>query len=323
MSVVSDMPTVTSKCALLFVMPRPSPPTSREIAALFAALAQDTRLEAYRLLLRYHPFGLAAGDISRLLSVPHNTLSTHLRALEAAGLVRSRRAGRSVIFVADPSRFAVAAAFLGLRPEGAARHGSAAEPLAYPAKRPAAAAGPTSGCRNVLFLCSGNAARSLIAEAILSREGGGRFRAFSAGSTPADAASAAAIRYLAHLGYDTAGLHPKSWAEFATPLAPVMDVIVTLCDRAAGEACPAWPGHPLSVHWGIPGIGEMARTPAETEAALADTYRRLVHRVTALVNVPFERLSEPELRDRLAAIGALEGATEEALAGPGSVALRD
>ncbi len=290
-----------------------SPPTAREIATIFAALAQETRLEAYRLLLRYHPFGLAAGDISRLLSVPHNTLSTHLRALEAAGLVCSHRRGRSIIFAADPNRFSDAAAFLDIARcvEGRGRVRSAGSP-AYPSKRPRAPVAEDA-VYNVLFLCSGNSARSLIAEAILAREGAGRFRAFSGGSVPARRANSAAIDLLDGLGYDTAGLRPKSWDKFAEPGAPVMDFVITLCDRAAGEACPSLPGHPVSVHWGVPSLGKIGSAREQMGEALKDTYRRLMHRVTALINVPFERLSKSDIRARLVAIGAMEGATEAAL----------
>lgn len=295
-------------------MAKPPPLPTREIAAVFHALAQDTRLEAYRLLVRYHPYGLAAGDISRLLSVPHNTLSTHLQELEAAGLVVSRREGRSVIFAAKPARLVEIAASLAApgtpRP---APPRTAPQPPAFPLKRPGAVASP--GPYKVLVLCSGNSARSLIAEAIIRREGAGRFEAFSAGSAPRKRANPAALRLLRRLGYDTTSLRPKCWTEFARPDAPQMDFIITLCDRAAGEACPDWPGHPRLVHWGVPAASELAPSREAIDEALKLTYRRLMHRVTALVNLPIEQLSEADLEARLEAIAGFEGATDLALAG--------
>jgi protein-tyrosine-phosphatase len=182
-----------------------------------------------------------------------------------------------------------------------------------PRKRPAA----TSRERpmHVLVLCSGNSARSLIAEAILEREGAGRFRAYSAGSTPKARPNAAALRMLDQLGYDTARLHPKSWTEFAGPEAPEMDFVITLCDRAAGEACPDWPGHPLTAHWGVPALTERSGTSEGAQDALKDTYRRLMQRLTAFINLPFEDLSLAQLKERLQTIGRLEGATEMAFSG--------
>ena len=287
------------------------PITTRETVAVFHALSQETRLEAYRLLLRYQPFGLTAGDISRLLSVPHNTLSTHLQILEGAGLVQSRRQGRSIVFAIVSSRLDEVVADLEITDEKRRRR-ARAQP-ASPRKRPAA----TSRERplNVLVLCSGNSARSLIAEAILEREGAGRFQAYSAGSTPKARPNAAALRMLDQLGYDTARLHPKSWTEFAGPEAPEMDFVITLCDRAAGEACPDWPGHPLTAHWGVPALTERSGTSEAAQDALKDTYRRLMQRITAFINLPFDDLSLAQLKERLQAFGRLEGATEMSFSG--------
>ena len=168
---------------------------------------------------------------------------------------------------------------------------------------------------NVLVLCSGNSARSLIAEAILEREGEGRFRAYSAGSTPKARPNAAALRMLDQLGYDTGRLHPKSWTEFAGPDAPEMDFVITLCDHAAGEPCPDWPGHPLTAHWGVPALTGRRGSSDAAQDALKDTYRRLMQRTTAFINLPFDDLSLHQLKERLQAIGRLEGATEMALSG--------
>ncbi len=285
--------------------------TASEVVAVLAALAQDTRLEAYRLLVRYHPFGLSAGDIARLLAVPHNTLSTHMAALQGAGLVRSRREGRTIIFAAVPETFRAAEAFMT---EGIARPrrkaGASSAAVAYPARRPEDTM--NEKVLNVLVLCTGNSARSILAEAIVNRVGQGRFRAYSAGSQPKARPNPLALELLAGLGYDTAGLRSKSWDEFAAPGAPAMDLVITVCDSAAGEACPYWPGHPLVAHWGIPDPADVTGTPEQKRAAFQEAYRRLMNRVTALVNLPVDRLSLAELKAALADIGRMEGATDMA-----------
>jgi arsenate reductase len=294
--------------------------TAAEATEVFAALAQETRLEAYRLLLRYQPFGLGAGDIARLLAVPHNTLSTHMGLLQSAGLVRSRREGRSIIYAAEPSRLAGATAFLD---EGTLRERrSTPRVLRAPAGRPSETypirrqdAHAASRVYNVLVLCTGNSARSIMAEAILNRHGAGRFRAFSAGSRPRSKPDAVALELLAGLGYDTGGLRSKSWTELAEPGAPRMDFIITVCDTAAGETCPKWPGHPLAAHWGIADPVAVGGSPEQRRAACQEAYRRLMNRLTSLINLPIDRLGLAELKGRLAAVGRMEGATEMTLAG--------
>ena len=293
-------------------MPKPIPPTSGEISEVFAALSQETRLAAYRLLIRYRPYGLAAGDISRLLWVPHNTLSTHLRALEKAGLVHSRKQGRSVIFVADTGRLEDAAMFLGISGGDAHDESHPAPALRYPSKRPDIEA-PDHRIYNVLILCSSNSARSLIGEAIVNREGYGRFQAYSAGSVPKQKAHPIAIEMLDELGYDTSNLRPKSWTEFTEPGAPQMDFVITVCDKAIGEACPSLPGHPLSAHWGIRSIAELAATQDESRAAFAETYRNLMNRFTMLINLDVDKLPLDELKRLIQIIGKIEGATDKAL----------
>ena len=289
-------------------MAEPKFPTTEAVVAIFAALSQDTRLEAYRLLLRYQPFGLLAGDISRLLAVPHNTLSTHMAVLQGAGLVRSRRDGRSIIFAADTTRLTAAQAFLieGQMPP----HKKSATLAAnvYPIKRPEDAV--SDNVHNVLILCTGNSARSILAEAIINREGRGRFRAFSAGSQPKCSPNPVGLELLDGLGYDTSGFRSKSWTEFAEPGAPRMDFIITVCDSAAGEACPHWPGHPLVAHWGIPDPADVKGTREQKRAAFQEAYRHLMNRITAFVNLPVDDLALPDLKARLADIGRMQGATE-------------
>jgi arsenate reductase len=156
--------------------------------------------------------------------------------------------------------------------------------------------------RNILYLCTGNSARSILAEAITNRIGRGRVRAFSAGSHPAGRVNPHAIELLIDLGYETASLRSKSWQEFAEPGAPQIDLIITLCDEAAGESCPVWAGKPLTAHWGVQDPAAAAN-PRAMRAALADAYRVIEARVHRLFDVPFSALGQAELRHRLRDIG--------------------
>ena len=156
---------------------------------------------------------------------------------------------------------------------------------------------------NVLFLCTGNSARSIIAEAILNREGMGRFKAYSAGSQPKGSPHPYTIHLLQKLNFDTAFARSKAWDEFALPGAPKLDFVFTVCDQAAAEACPVWPGQPMSAHWGIPDPAAMEGTEAEKRLAFADAYRMLNARISAFVNLPMASLDKMALQERLSAIG--------------------
>jgi arsenate reductase len=157
--------------------------------------------------------------------------------------------------------------------------------------------------RNVLFLCTGNSARSILAEAILNREGAGRFRAFSAGSMPTGQVNQHALALLKKLNHPTDGLRSKSWDEFASQGAPNMDFVFTVCDNAANEVCPIWPGQPMSAHWGVPDPAAVAGSDAEKAAAFADTYRIMSNRIAIFVNLPLASLDRPGLQRRLDEIG--------------------
>lgn len=156
---------------------------------------------------------------------------------------------------------------------------------------------------NVLFLCTGNTARSIIAEACLTREGQGRFTAFSAGSHPKGTVNPHAIELLKRLNHDTSGFRSKSWEEFAVPGAPKMDFVFTVCDQAAAEACPIWPGQPMTAHWGVPDPAAVEGTEPEKALAFADTYRMLSHRISIFVNLPMASLDKLALQKRLTDIG--------------------
>jgi arsenate reductase len=165
---------------------------------------------------------------------------------------------------------------------------------------------------NVLFLCTGNSARSVMAEAILNRAGGGRFKAFSAGSHPKGKINPYALDLLRKFNYDVATLRSKSWAEFARPGAPDLDFVFTVCDNAAGEACPLWPGQPITAHWGIPDPAAAEGSEAEIALAFRDAYRMLNRRIELFLALPIAKLDRLVLTTRLKAIGRSEGATEKA-----------
>jgi arsenate reductase len=165
---------------------------------------------------------------------------------------------------------------------------------------------------NVLFLCTGNSARSIIAEAILNRAGRGRFKAFSAGSQPKGKINPRTLDLLRKFNYDVSTLRSKSWAEFARAGAPNLDFVFTVCDNAAGEACPLWPGQPITAHWGIPDPAAANGTEAEIALAFKDAYRMLKRRIDLFLALPIEKLDRLVLTTQLKEIGRSEGATEKA-----------
>jgi protein-tyrosine-phosphatase len=156
---------------------------------------------------------------------------------------------------------------------------------------------------NVLFLCTGNSARSILAEALLNRKGEGRFRAHSAGSRPAGKVNPFALELLQRLGYETAGLRSKSWDEFARPDAPRLDFVFTVCDNAAGEVCPIWPGQPITAHWGVPDPAAVEGSAEDRRKAFEATYVRLDRRIGLFASLPLRSLSELTIRRKVEEIG--------------------
>lgn len=156
---------------------------------------------------------------------------------------------------------------------------------------------------NVLFLCTGNSARSILGEAILSRIGAGRFKAFSAGSQPKGQVHPIAVELLKGLNHLTDGLRSKSWDEFAVPGAPRMDFVFTVCDNAASEVCPVWPGQPMSAHWGIADPAAAEGSDAERHLAFAEAYRQLTNRISIFTSLPLQALDKMSLQKRLNEIG--------------------
>jgi arsenate reductase len=162
---------------------------------------------------------------------------------------------------------------------------------------------------NVLFLCTGNSARSIMAESILRKDGAERFRAFSAGSMPKGAVNPFALKVLGSFGYPTDGLASKSWIVFAEPDVPKMDFVLTVCDNAAGEACPLWPGQPITAHWGIEDPAAVEGSEIDRERAFVTAFRYLKNRVSLLVNLPVESLTRLALTRQLQDIGRTAGST--------------
>jgi arsenate reductase (thioredoxin) len=164
---------------------------------------------------------------------------------------------------------------------------------------------------NVLFLCTGNSARSIIAEAICNRLGKGKLNAFSAGSMPRGSVNTFALELLERLDYDVSTLRSKAWDEFSKPGAPIMDFVFTVCDNAANEVCPVWPGHPITAHWGVPDPAAVEGTEVQRALAFADTYRMLFQRISIFANLPLASLDELALTKKIREIGKIENAVNE------------
>jgi arsenate reductase (thioredoxin) len=162
---------------------------------------------------------------------------------------------------------------------------------------------------NVLFLCTGNSARSVLAEGILRKDGPGRFNAFSAGSHPKGAINPFALKVLESYGYPTDGYRSKNWDEFAAPGAPVMDFVFTVCDSAAGETCPIWPGQPMTAHWGIEDPASVQGADIEKERAFVTAFRYLKNRISIFISLPIRSLDKMALGAKLREIGQMEGAS--------------
>lgn len=156
---------------------------------------------------------------------------------------------------------------------------------------------------NVLFLCTGNSARSIMGEAIMDREGLGKFKGYSAGSHPKGEIHPYALELLLKLNYSVKGLHSKDWSEFAKPGAPQIDFVFTVCDSAANEVCPIWPGQPMTAHWGLPDPATVEGNEAERRLAFADTHRMLKNRISVFANLPIASLDRLALQEKLSGIG--------------------
>ncbi|HQT47155.1 MAG TPA: metalloregulator ArsR/SmtB family transcription factor [Acidocella sp.] len=272
-----------------------------------AALAHAARLNIFRLLVAAGPQGQPAGQIAERLNLPANTLSFHLNQLRHAGLVAFRREGRSLIYVAE---YAEMNALLAYLTENCCRgEGGCFPTFAAPNLQPREESPMPAPSYNVMFLCTGNSARSIMAESILRQDGAYHFAAFSAGSHPSGAVNPLALKVLESYGYLTDSLRSKSWDEFAPPTAPAMDFVFTVCDNAAGEVCPVWPGHPMTAHWGIDDPAAVTGTALEKEAAFVQAFKYLRTRIGVFLSLPLSSIDRLSLDARLREIGRGEGAS--------------
>ena len=272
-----------------------------QAAASFGALSIETRLEVLRLLIAEGATGLPAGEIAARLSVPSSTLSFHLAALERAGLTYSTRQSRQIIHAV---RFAGLRQLLSFLTEACCGGhpdlcGDIARLLPYD---PSEEKGMTPAF-NVLFLCTHNSARSIIAEALLEKVGGGRFRAYSAGSEPVPAPLPEVIEKLRAFGHDVSHLRSKSWNEFIGPDAPRMDFVITLCDTLEAQACPDFGDLAVTGAWPLPDPAKFTGGPAERSTMLNELYASLRRRIEIFAALPFASLDRIAMKARLDEIG--------------------
>lgn len=256
-----------------------------EMVAALAALAQETRLEIMRRVAESGAAGMRAGEIGARLKMNSATLAFHLNQLRHANLVTTKRESRLIIYAPQHQTMQTLLDYL-------TTHCCVADVESKEQERQF----------NVLFLCTGNSARSITAEGLTNRWGKGRFRAFSAGSHPLGKVHPNALRVLKELGFDTKSLRSKSWNEFSRPDSPPLDFVFTLCDRANAETCPSWPGQPIRAHWSIQdpvGADQPGREP------FFKAYRDIEQRVRIFTALPVETLERFSLERWVREIGDL------------------
>lgn len=278
----------------------------KSAASVFAALGHPDRLAVLRLLIRFAPRGQRPTEIAQILGLKQNTLSHHLADLVAAGLLQATRRGRSLYYSANLNTTEALIGYLALD-VGRARPDLLAPFAQSDIRR------KIDAPYRVLFLCSGNSARSIMAEALLRDLGKGRFLAFSAGIQPSPAPHPEALKVLQENGHHLAGLRSKHTREFQDGSEKQMDVVITVCDRAAAYDCPPWTGCPVTAHWGMPDpahAGQDAiRDPAQ---AFRDTYIALRHRLEALTSSSQYPLNRRDLQTRLDKIDSTAQPNESA-----------
>jgi ArsR family transcriptional regulator, arsenate/arsenite/antimonite-responsive transcriptional repressor / arsenate reductase (thioredoxin) len=268
------------------------------ILARLTTLGHPQRMAVFRLLMRRFPDAVPAGELARALSLKASTLSVYLSALTGVGLISKTRYGTSLQYQArlEAAREVMDYLFLDC---------CRGRPQLCPPLDLGAPCGtqPDQPKRNVAFICTGNSARSILAESILRHEAGHLFNAFSAGTRPADAPNPLALNLLRGRGHDITGLRSKTLEELRHPDAPHMDFIFTVCDSAANEECPIWPGHPISGHWGIPDPAAETGTQAQKEAAFALAHDRMQARIRAFTALVPDRFDKAALQARIDEIG--------------------
>ena len=277
-----------------------------EIPARLATLGHPQRLAIFRLLVRRYPDRVPAGELADALGLKPSTLSAYLAALMQAGLVTQERAGTSL-------RYAVAIAevrrtFDYLLLDCCRGRPELCSPLSQP--RITGAPAMSDPRYNVLFICTGNSARSIFAESILRREAGDRFAAYSAGTRPRSELNPFALEVLEQKGHDIGVLRSKNVAEFQGADAPRFDFVFTVCNQAANEECPAWSGQPVSAHWGMPDPVKAEGTDAQKSLAFHQAYGALLNRIKAFAALPIASLDRISLQKAVDEIGRTEAGTE-------------
>ncbi|MBY8977136.1 helix-turn-helix domain-containing protein [Rhodobacteraceae bacterium NNCM2] len=269
------------------------------IHSRLSTLGHPQRLAIFRLLVRRYPDRLRAGEISDVLSLKPSTLSAYMSALMQSGLVTQKREGTSLLYSVDLAEVRKTFDYLLLdccrgRPE-----------LCSPCNLPLMTEGATMPDRkyNVLFICTGNSARSIFAESILRKEAGDRFEAYSAGMQPRSELNPFAVDVLNQKGHDVSVLRSKNVTEFQAPDAVKFDFVFTVCDHAANEDCPAWTGQPVSAHWGMPDPVKAEGTDAEKSLAFHQAYGALRNRIIAFTALPFASLDRISLQKAVDDIG--------------------
>ncbi len=267
---------------------------------MLTALAQEKRLDLLRLLFTRGTAGMPAGELADALAMPASTLSFHLSAMERDGLLTATRHGRSISYAVrlpgmrDLLRFLTETCCAGQPGLCGDIAGLLPACDEDPAMTPAF---------NVLFLCTANSARSIMAESVLNTIGGGRFRAFSAGSDPADAPRPEVLAKISAVGHDVTPLHSKSWDLFTGPTAPQMDFVIALCDTLEGQICPDFGKTDLTAAWPLPDPAKFSGSPAERSTLMNELYASLHRRLSIFINLPFPALDRMAIRKRLDEIG--------------------
>jgi len=265
----------------------------------FSALSHPARLDVVQLLIRRHPDQVPAGEIAAFLAVKPNTLSAYLSELVGAGLITRTRVGTSLRYGADLT--GIRAMTETLLRDCCRGRPDLCPPAAFP--DPSGVTSMTERKLSVLFICTGNSARSIFAESILRQLAGDRFEAYSAGTIPQSELNPMALEMLRAKGYSTEGLRAKNVSEFQGEDAPKLDFVFTVCDRAANESCPPWPGQPMTAHWSTPDPVKATGTDAERMLAFQHAYGSLRNRITAFTALPFATLDKISLQHALDDIG--------------------
>ena len=271
-----------------------------EISSRLATLGHPHRLAIFRLLMRRYPDRVSAGEIAQALDLKPSTLSAYLSALTQAGLINNEREGTSLRYTVALTEVRRTFDYLLLdccrgRPE-------LCSPVSFPLT-PGTTSMPTSKFK-VLFICTGNSARSIFAESILRKEAGDRFEAYSAGTKPRSELNPFALDVLAQKGHDISVMRAKNVSEFQQEDAPRFDFVFTVCDQAANEDCPAWTGQPVSAHWGMPDPVKAEGTDAQKSLAFQQAYGALHNRIKVFTALPFATLDRISLQKAVDDIGA-------------------